>query len=235
MSLHHSPTIITSGLVCYLDARNSKSYPGSGTTWTNMLDATNNGTISGATYNSDGYFTFNGTSNYVSMPDTTGVTDFNRTDNYSIFFMCNIHQTQLDLGNADNNIIEKWGTPSGPYPYVFRWYRAFNFINIAVYDGTAAVSGAIDVPPGNWIYCGATFDWTGQAKCNMYLNGNNTGSFNLTLTNTISNTSTLGIMRRENGTNYTRGSLAAFKIYNRSLSADEIKQNFNALRGRFGI
>lgn len=235
MSLHHSPSIVTNGLVAYLDAKNTKSYPGAGTIWVNMLNSSTNGTISGATYNSDGYFTFNGTSNFVSMPDVSGITDFNRTENYSVFFMCNIHQTQLDLGNADNNIVEKWATPTGPYPYVFRWYRSLNFILVAVYDGTAAVSGSIDLSPGSWAYCGAIFDWTDQAKCSIYLNGNNVGSFNLTLTNTISNSSTLGIMRRENGTNYTRGSLAALKIYNRAISDVEVKQNFNAIRGRFGI
>lgn len=57
MALAHSPKIITDGLVLCLDAGNTKSYPGSGTTWTDLSGQGNNGTITGAVY-SNGYFDF---------------------------------------------------------------------------------------------------------------------------------------------------------------------------------
>jgi hypothetical protein len=72
------PPIVTSGMILHLDASNPSSYPGSGTTWTDLSGAGNNGTIqSGVTYNSGGYFSFNGTTNgYVSMPLlTTSITN----------------------------------------------------------------------------------------------------------------------------------------------------------------
>ena len=59
MGLAHSPKIVTDGLVLCLDARDRKSYPGSGNTWKNRSSASHNFTLdsSGITFNSDGYFT----------------------------------------------------------------------------------------------------------------------------------------------------------------------------------
>jgi hypothetical protein len=45
MGLSHSPSIITQNLVLCLDAANSKSYPGSGTTWTDLSGNGNTGTL----------------------------------------------------------------------------------------------------------------------------------------------------------------------------------------------
>ena len=66
MALAHSPKIITDGLVLCLDAGNTKSYPGSGTTWTDLSGNGNNGTLTnmdGANLDSanGGSFTFDGT------------------------------------------------------------------------------------------------------------------------------------------------------------------------------
>ena len=67
MAVGYNPRIVTDGLVLALDAANTKSYGGSGTTWTDLSSSGNNGTISGATYNSGngGYFDFNGINDSV--------------------------------------------------------------------------------------------------------------------------------------------------------------------------
>ena len=54
MALAHSPRIITDGLVLCLDAGNTKSYPGSGTAWSDLSGQGNNGTLTnGPTYSSE--------------------------------------------------------------------------------------------------------------------------------------------------------------------------------------
>jgi hypothetical protein len=69
MGLGHSPKIVTSGLVLYLDAANPKSYPGSGT---NIVDVSkNNNTISltnGTSFNNNlnGFFSFDGVNDYIN-------------------------------------------------------------------------------------------------------------------------------------------------------------------------
>jgi hypothetical protein len=54
MAYNFSPKIITDGLVLYLDAANTRSYPGSGTVWTDLSRVGNNGTLTnGPTFNSE--------------------------------------------------------------------------------------------------------------------------------------------------------------------------------------
>ncbi len=70
MSYINGPTIVRDGLVLCLDAGNSKSYPGSGTTWTDLSGNRNNGTLTnGPTFNSDngGSIVFDGANDYVQF------------------------------------------------------------------------------------------------------------------------------------------------------------------------
>jgi len=66
--MYTGPNIVTSGLVLQLDAANTKSYPGSGTTWTDLSGNGNNGTLTNSpTFSSanGGIFTFNGTNQFI--------------------------------------------------------------------------------------------------------------------------------------------------------------------------
>ena len=70
MALHHSPRIVTSGLVLALDAADRNSYPGSGTTWTDLSGNANNGTLTnGPTFNSanGGSIVFDGTNDFEAV------------------------------------------------------------------------------------------------------------------------------------------------------------------------
>ena len=62
---YFNSTFIASPIM-YLDASNTTSYPGTGTTWYDLTSNGNNGTISNATWDSLGYFQFNGSSSYIS-------------------------------------------------------------------------------------------------------------------------------------------------------------------------
>jgi hypothetical protein len=69
MALSHSPSIVTDGLVLCLDAGNPKSYPGSGTTWTDLSGNGNNGTlVNGVGYSGDnlGSLSFDGVNDYYN-------------------------------------------------------------------------------------------------------------------------------------------------------------------------
>ena len=68
MSIFYNPKTIVDGLVLALDAGNIKSYPGSGTTWTDIIGRGNTGTLTNSpTYSSQngGSIVFNGVNNYV--------------------------------------------------------------------------------------------------------------------------------------------------------------------------
>ena len=69
MAFNYSPKIVTDGLVFAVDAANKKSYPGSGTTWTDLAGS-NDGTLTnGPTFDSGdgGSIVFDGTDDYVEF------------------------------------------------------------------------------------------------------------------------------------------------------------------------
>ena len=78
MGLFHSPSLVMNGLVLCLDAGNTKSYPGSGTTWTDISRNGNTGTLTnGPTYSSanGGHIVFDGSNDYVSLSSGISSTD----------------------------------------------------------------------------------------------------------------------------------------------------------------
>ena len=69
MAFYRGPNIVRNGLVLCLDAASKRSYPGSGTTWTDLSGLNNNGTLTnGPTFSNanGGILTFNGTSQHIS-------------------------------------------------------------------------------------------------------------------------------------------------------------------------
>ena len=79
MALAHSPHIVRDCLVLYLDAANTKSYPGSGTAMTDMSGKGNHGTLTnGPTFSSDnnGSIVLDGTNDYISTINLSSFTTF---------------------------------------------------------------------------------------------------------------------------------------------------------------
>ena len=74
MGLAHSPRIVTDNLIQCFDAGNVKSYPGSGSTWTDLSPRAVDGTIYNSptfSSNNNGLFVFDGSNDKVSIPDST--------------------------------------------------------------------------------------------------------------------------------------------------------------------
>ena len=70
MPLIFLPRIVTDGLVLAIDAANTKSYPGSGTTWYDISRNNSNGSlVNGSTFSSEnlGTVTFNGVDQYYNL------------------------------------------------------------------------------------------------------------------------------------------------------------------------
>jgi hypothetical protein len=221
VSLFHSPQIVSSGLVLCLDAANRKSYPGSGTTWTDLSGRGNNGSlVNGVGYSSGnlGSFVFDGVDDKVdcgnnpSVQITVGTISawFRATSANSGFNAIIAKQNAWSLF-VENNILTSydWG----------------NIVNR---------STGITVGNGAWNYAAMTFTETVGTPSNnaiIYLNGTPV------LTTTIKHSDhTIQVQVGEaNAAQLITGNIAQASIYNRVLTATEIQQNYNALRGRFGI
>ena len=104
MAFNYSPNIITDGLVLYLDAANTKSYPGSGTTWRDLSKSQLNGTLTnGPTFNSanGGSIVFDGTNDYVdNIGDLSSFSFIQNTNIFSVSFWF-----KVDIINTENRLM----------------------------------------------------------------------------------------------------------------------------------
>jgi hypothetical protein len=221
MAFNYSPKIITDGLVLYLDAANTRSYPGTGTTWSDLSRGGNNGSlINGPTFNSGngGSIVFDGTDDYVigSIPTITNWT------------MC-LWYLSTDI--TSRAVFYPFGGTSGGNGLGFggtfsidtnnRWY---------FFDGSTIISNILmSVVINKWYNLVVTKNST---TYNLYTNGQlsmNTTGVNLTYTQY-----TLG-KRGDVFGGYAKGNISNTSLYNRALSATEIQQNYNTTKTRFGL
>lgn len=247
MALNHSPRIITNGLVLCLDAANPKSYPGTGTTWTDLSGNGNNGTlINGPSFSNAnrGTITFDGTNDSCNT-GLPGPTTFTTDSEFTMSCWANFSAYKADASSI--------GTLFGVFNYQgygLFWVGTPTSYVIGSYMRAASTISDIRssaITPGNWFYAVQTYSKISNSH-RLYINGglsNNTtsisGAFNANL-NSLSIAIANGIPGINNGTpgggtpgTPFLGNVAQASIYNRALNDGEIAQNFNALRGRFGI
>jgi hypothetical protein len=220
MGISYNPRTVTDGLVLALDAGNRKSYPGSGTTWTDLSGRGNTGTLEGgAGYSSanGGSLTFDGTDDYGPI-GTSGfpfgasagtLSGWARTNTISAGFMWIV---SYGTGGANQS-------------------RFLGFTGTTYYFGGYGNDiTASGVPLNTWFNMVGVYDGT---NASMYINGTLVSGPTAKTWNTVSSNAQIG--RQTNGGEYWNGNIAQVSIYNRALSAAEVRQNFNALRGRFSI
>jgi hypothetical protein len=220
------------GLVLCLDAGNTKSYPGSGTTWTDLSGRGNNGTLTnGPTYSSSngGSIVFDGTNDYINF------SSYNFGNEMTVF--CFVRPESLnDIKSIFSNS-SGGATTNGIRLFLNQFQTNDRSIRIELGNGT--VGGTYVTSPNNtitydtWQQIAFTLSKT-TAIGNVYHNGLSVGTGTLGVTNYTSNASFRFGQFTDSQFPY-KGRLSNYLIYNRALTATEIQQNFNALRGRFGI
>ena len=222
------PYIVLDGLVLYLDAGITLSYPGNGTTWTdvNGLGPKNNGTLTnGPTYSSSngGSIVFDGTNDYVNGPAISSQLTGDITVEAWIY---------ITSGPSDwVRIIGTGANPSGNRTFGL-WYDINRRLLWQRYGATdPSIYPANVLSYNTWYYVAAT---TSGSSNVLYLNGSSIGSSTAAGPWPASNEnitigSAVGIHT------FLTGNIAITRIYTRGLSASEILQNFNAQKSRFGL
>lgn len=224
MSLSHSPQIVTNGLVLYLDAANAKSYPSSGTTWFDLSGNSLNGTlINGPTFDgtNKGSFVFDGVDDYVNIGNSPVLNNtLNGNTNWSICYWCNptIDGRILDHGDIGLD-------PTGSIEL-----NTNNISRNNTSGGTTSMN--ISVINAGWSFICLTR--TSGLLATWYLNGAQRNTAQMTESYNGSGSWKVG-RRAFNTSSIYQGKIAQIIIYNRVLTSIEISQNFNALRGRFGV
>ena len=226
MAYHHSFRVERSGLILYLDAGNRRSYSGSGTNWNDISGNTINGTFTnGPIFNSSnfGNVAFDGVNDYISISHNN---IFNFTTALSI--SCWFKTTQsVDayLTTKSNDSFYFGIGPAGTTAEKLSFYG--NGV-------TNWFQSNVSVNTGNWV--NGVVTWNG-AIVSLYVNGvlDNFVARGGTLW-TGTNVLTVGARINSSPFNgYLNGNISNIMYYNRGLSASEVLQNYNALRGRFGL
>jgi hypothetical protein len=230
MAISYNPRIVTDGLVLALDAGNTKSYPGSGTAWTDLSGRGNTGTlVNGPTYSSanGGSIVFDGTNDYVSP---TGLTDAFWQGNWTASFWVNFNTLSTLNNGSDDRILIQHG--SAVIRQGLHLDQRNSRMHFGLYDDDLQATTVLTT--SRWYNVVFTLNNTTFAKQN-YLNGSldnsHTGAGAYVGTG---NNARIGGLILTFGLTFG-GFMPSCSFYNRVLTATEITQNFNALRGRYGI
>lgn len=221
MSNQYGPKIVTNGLVLCLDAANSKSYPGSGTIWTDLSGNNKNGTLlSGPTFaNTNG-----GVINYAGSAKVSTTLTLGTVYSLNIWFKLNALSTfsyQALLGVYQTNYMCMIVNNNTPYMGIWTETLSGNTLNSPIVSAN--------------IWYNYTLTRSGNSLSNgykLYVNGLFTGSSN---TATRVSTNYVYVGGRPDIVQTPNGGISIAHVYNRSLLASEIAQNYNATKGRFGL
>jgi hypothetical protein len=225
MAFNFSPKVVTDGLVLYLDAANSKSIVSGSTTWTDLSRSNNNGTlVNGPTFNSGsgGNIVFNGSNTSVNCGDTLS---YQNSFTFNLVFKTTTSTIHVLIGKYNGGGADFWvGTSSGKLAFSFGSPSKITLIS------------TMNINDGNWQIATAVFNRSLNQTL-IYINGtqnSSTNSIPTTIQEPVGNLR-LATFGDYGGPYFLSGSIAQFQIYNRALSSQEVLQNYNATKTRFGL
>ena len=220
MAIKHSPRIVTDGLVVHYDAANTKSYPGSGTTWKDISGKGNDGTLTnGITYSSEnsGVLVLNGTSDYV----VTGSDMFNANSNFtfSMWFNSDDFSEQTAFVADVNN----------SQCLYLRYNNGIQVVN----SNTISLGGFSSSTLSTNIWHNITVTRSSNTYT-LYVDGNFKSTVSASQSFTHS-PDTIGANHNigGGGKNFFDGKIAKVLAYSTALSASEVLQNYQALKERY--
>ena len=236
MANNYGPRIVTDGLVLALDAADRNSYPGSGITWTDLSGLGNNGTLNGAGYNSanGGSISFDGVDDSTDFGNILQLGTESRT--YCCWYKMN------STSNATNTyLITK--TDNGPTAYrQALGFRPDGSLYVILRAPSNVSYDIITRNPKldlNWHYLVWIIDRSSNYSLyqdSVFLDSKDISPI---VGQNFQKTRPLRIgsynSTTDSPTAFFNGNISQVSIYNRALTASEIQQNFNMLRGRFGI
>jgi len=227
-------SFINNGALLYVDAGQTASYPGTGTTWTDLSTYQNNATLTNSpaftNVGAASYFSFNGSNQYA--PVTTSKMNVALTGKTTMF---TIRTVSADTGNGIyRNLFGGSGNARNFNTYMYHisgttWRLHFSTGPTSPWAYSASES--FTVTDNEWIVVAATQTTSGVVT--YYVNGQQIGTPNTGVTfYQFINSGTEAIARSDN---YWRGDMGVCAVYGRTLTAGEIQQSYNSMKLRYGL
>lgn len=250
MAFHNSGRIVTSGLVLSLDAADRNSYVSGSTTWFDLSGNNNSGSlINGPAYtgSNGGAIVFDGSNDYVNVGDPTSlrlgtgnftINSFVKTLNVDIDGQIIIKRQSISPYTSINLSLGSWFDTGGGGITPLASKR----VRIAIrQDGSNQYIATTtnDVTDGNWKYISLVRN---SGTIALYVNAvtqpmtviYNTGTGISSDVSANGYTYSIGAIG-DVGISYLTGSISQVQIYNRALSAQEVRQNYDAMKSRFNL
>ena len=218
MGVKVGPRIIQNGLIRDVDAAVPRSYSGTGLTANGLIGGIGgtlvNGTGFGTTNN--GFFIFDGTNDYINFGNSSTLQQTSGT--ISAWAKTN------SPGASYRGIIAKQGA-----------YGLFYVDGVLVaYDWPADVprSTGINIADNTWKNVVLTYQSGVNNGTRIYINGVSVLTTTITIQSQVAN---LFGGAEANASQYASCQVSSFNMYNRALSAQEILQNYNSIKKRYGL
>jgi len=237
MSFSNGPTIVTNGLVLALDAGDRNSYVSGSTTWIDLSGNSNNNAVlvNGPTFtgSNGGAVVFDGTNDYVTTASNIGISGASsRTVECWIYVDSSTNKSILGYGgNGTGVLFDTLVFSNTGYLCVIGHYYGSG------YDTASTLPSRNTLNINQWNYVVHMYDGT---TASLYTNGvfSNSKEFSTSAGNQLNTTNStflIGTGQYTGAYTYTTGKIASSRFYNRTLSASEVLQNYNATKGRFGL
>ena len=218
MGVKAGPRIVKEGLILDVDAAVPRSYSGSGLTANGLIGGIGgtlvNGTGFGTTNN--GFFIFDGTNDYINFGNSS-----------------TLQQTSGTI-----SAWAKTSAPGGSYRGIIAKQGAYGLFYVTgqlwIYDWGADFgrSTGIDIADNNWKNVVLTYQSGVSNGTFIYLNGVSVLTTTITIQSQVAN---LFGGAEANASQFASCQISSFNMYNRALSAQEVLQNYNATKLRYGL
>jgi hypothetical protein len=242
MSFHYSPNIVTEGLILYVDAANYKSLVSGDTTWNDITKTGDDGTlVNGPIFNStnNGSILFDGVDDYINFSELTPANTLN-TFSFGLWFSPAITITSGSLATFSMLMESQDQRFTSTRPDNYIYFLTNGELVFATFTPTNnLVSLQTTWNSDEWYQVFCTYEpITGEKK--LFINGELENSVT-GVTGNYFNTFThfgLGAYNAStifSPTNAFNGNISNFMVYDKTLSEQEVLQNYNTLKSRYGL
>lgn len=235
MALGHSPSVVMDGLIFNIDAGNIRSYSGSGVTVNCLAGGIGGTLINGVGFTSfnSGSFVFDGTNDYINVSHSSTISAA-ATNSFTLsaWFLSTVNGT-----NSTLEIVNKRNNTAGPtyVSYGMSWYRPASvdsiFARIGFTDNGVNDLISSTLSQNQWYFATETFDGTNHR---LYINGILDKTSSVSGKTILDDGFSLTINSYSGSAEFLAGRTSLIHYYNRSLTAQEILQNYNATKSRYG-
>jgi hypothetical protein len=231
MSYNTGAKVVTSGLVLCLDAGNSKSIVSGSSTWFDLSRNGNNGTLTNGAFfsgSNGGIVSFDGTNDYVAGPTFTGLGSSNRTAD--VWFQVRSLSAPSTAERILTLVTDDTSTDTPALTFAYS-------------NTVSSLSAGFGGSPYNGYVSNFSFTLSTWINLVATITGNNIVVYkDNILIGSATNSGAVGAnpilyLGRYNNfySQYADIIISNIKIYNRALSVEEVRQNYNATKKRFGL